>query len=174
MPRLAPPVSLPAPPPRSPLSPGGPSSPAACTGADAAPTAANLNLVRAATLCLVNAERSARGLAPLADNAQLAAAAQRHADDMVARRYFSHTSADGRTFDQRIRTAGYGGGTLAENIAWGGGSLGTPRRIVTGWMNSAGHRANILNAAFRDSGVGVAPRIPPGGGGGTYVHDFGG
>ena len=77
--------------------------------------------------------------------------------------------ADGRSFDQRIRATGYLGGYLAENIAWGGGSLGTPRRIVGGWMNSSGHRANILNGVLRDSGIGVSPGTPQGGSGGTYV-----
>jgi uncharacterized protein YkwD len=92
---------------------------------------------------------------------------------MVAHRDFSHVSADGRTFDQRIRAAGYMGGYLAENIGWGGGSLGTPRRIVGAWMNSPGHRANILDGGFTDSGIGVSPGTPEGGSGGTYVHDFG-
>lgn len=144
-----------------------------CTGADAAPSSANVATVGSATLCLVNSERTSRGLGPLVDNAQLASAAQAHADDMVARRYFSHTSMDGRTFDQRIRGAGYAGSVMAENIAWGGGSLGTPRQTVSGWMNSGGHRANILNVALRDSGIGVAQGTPQGGSGGTYVHDFG-
>ena len=146
---------------------------ASCAGADSIPNAAHVAVVRAATLCLVNVERARAGLAPLADNGGLALAAQAHANDMIARRYFSHTSLDGRTFDQRIRAAGYLGGNLAENIAWGGGSLGTPRRIVSGWMSSAGHRANILNGLVRDSGVGVSAGTPEGGGGGTYVHDFG-
>jgi uncharacterized protein YkwD len=147
--------------------------PATCAGADSIPTAANLAAIRSATLCLVNSERVRAGLAPLVENPLLAAAAQGHADDMAARGYFSHTSQDGRSFDQRIRAAGYGGGSMAENIAWGGGSLGTPRRIVAAWMSSAGHRANILNGGLVDSGVGVAARTPQGGSGGTYVHDFG-
>ncbi len=163
-----------APAPVAPVAPALPIGPSAsCASADSVPTAANLPAIRSATLCLVNAERTSRGLAPLGDNAQLGSAAQGHADDMVARGYFSHTSADGRSFDQRIRNAGYPGGTLAENIAWGGGSLGTPRRIVSGWMNSGGHRANILSGAVRDSGIGVAPGTPQGPGGGTYVHAFG-
>jgi uncharacterized protein YkwD len=149
------------------------SAPPSCAAADAIPSASNLAAIRSATLCLINAERTGRGLAPLLDNGHLALAAQRHADDMVAQGYFSHVSLDGRTFDVRIRQAGYPGRPLAENIAWGGGHLGTPRRIVSGWMDSTGHRQNILNAALRDSGVGVSPRIPPGGSGGTYVHDFG-
>ncbi len=178
LPSEAPPTFVPVapilPPPAPPTpSPSPPAQPGGCAGSNAVPTAANLPVVRSATLCLVNNERAGFGLAPLIDNAQLATAAQGHADDMVARGYFSHTSADGRTFDQRIRNAGYGGGGMAENIAWGDGSLGTPSRIVGAWMNSAGHRANILNGALQDSGVGVAPRTPGGGTGGTYVHDFG-
>ena len=160
-----PPAPLPPPPPAPP--------PASCAGADAVPTASNLALVRAAALCLVNAERARYGVAPLADNAQLASAAGSHASDMTANRYFSHVSADGRTFDQRIRASGYLGSYLAENIAWGGGSLGTPRRVVSGWMNSAGHRANILNGLLVHSGIGVSRGTPEGGNGGTYVHDFG-
>jgi hypothetical protein len=119
------------------------------------------------------------GLTPLVANAELTTAAQRHSDDMVARKYFSHTSADGRMFSQRISAAGYLTGarsySLGENIASGSGSLGTPQKIVAGWMNSAGHRANILNASFRDSGVGVAAGVPVTGysGGGTYTHDIG-
>jgi uncharacterized protein YkwD len=137
------------------------------------PSASNLTLVRAAALCLVNLERARYGVAPLADNGQLASAAQLHASDMVASHYFSHVSADGRTFDQRIRASGYLGSYLAENIAWGGGSLGTPRRVVNGWMNSAGHRANILNGLLTDSGIGISAGTPAGGAGGTYVHDLG-
>ena len=159
---VPPPTPAPAPPPQS-----------GCAGADAVPSTSNLPAVRSATLCLVNSERAQFGLAPLVDNAPLALAAQGHADDMATKGYFSHVSADGRTFDQRIRAAGYPGGYLAENIAWGDRSLGTPRRIVGAWMSSAGHRAHILSGSLLDSGIGVAPRTPQGGTGGTYVHDFG-
>jgi uncharacterized protein YkwD len=62
---------------------------------------------------------------------------------------------------------------MAENIAWGGSYLGTPRRIVGAWMSSPGHRANILNGSLSQSGIGVAPRTPTGAAGGTYVHDLG-
>ena len=170
----SPPASgTPGPPPVPVPPPPSPPPQAGCAGADAVPSASNLPAVRSATLCLVNSERAQFGLAPLIDNAPLALAAQGHADDMAAKGYFSHVSADGRTFDQRIRAAGYLGGYLAENIAWGDRSLGTPRRIVGAWMNSAGHRAHILSGSLLDSGIGVAPRTPQGGVGGTYVHDFG-
>jgi uncharacterized protein YkwD len=172
LPSEPPPALLPAPP-LPPPPPFPPAAPGSCPGADAVPTAANLPTIRSATLCLVNAERTGAGLLPLLDHGQLAAAAQGHADDMAAQGYFSHTSVDGRTFDQRIRNAGYAGRAIAENIAWGSSSLGTPRRIVGAWMSSTGHRANILNGGLSDSGIGVAPRTPGGASGGTYVQDFG-
>jgi uncharacterized protein YkwD len=171
LPSVPPPAWLPALPPPAP--PSAPVAPGSCLGSDAVPTAANLPAIRAATLCLVNSERAGAGIPPLVDHAQLAAAAQGHADDMAAQGYVDHTSRDGRTFDQRIRNAGYAGTGMAENIAWGSSHLGTPRQIVGAWMNSSGHRANILNGALSDSGVGVAPRTPTGAAGGTYVHDFG-
>ena len=151
-----------------------PAAATGCANADAAPTAANVPAIRAAILCLVNAQRAASGLGALVDNAALTAAAQGHSDDMVARQYFAHTSADGGDFAARLAAAGWAGATSGENIAWGGGSLGTPAQIVSGWMNSPGHKANILNGAFTSSGVGVTPATPSGGGGGTYTHDFGG
>ncbi len=158
--------------------PGGaravPAAATGCANADAAPTAANVPAIRAAILCLVNAQRAASGLGALVDNAALTAAAQGHSDDMVARQYFAHTSADGGDFSARLAAAGWAGATSGENIAWGGGTLGTPAQIVSGWMNSPGHKANILNGAFTNSGVGVTPATPSGGGGGTYTHDFGG
>jgi uncharacterized protein YkwD len=150
-----------------------------CANANTAPTSANVEAIRTAVLCLVNEQRAQRALPALAANAQLTAAAQGHSDDMVAKRYFSHTSADGRTFAARISASGYLTGyrtySIGENIAYGTGSSGTPQQIVTNWMNSAGHRANILNASFRHSGIGVNPGVPVSGygAGGTYTHDFG-
>jgi uncharacterized protein YkwD len=165
-PVFGPPIPLPQPP--QPLP-----SPGSCTGADTVPTTANLATMRSATLCLINAQRASYSLAPLVDNSLLFSAAQGHADDMAAQGYFSHDSADGRTWDQRIRNAGYAGRGIAENIAYGGRQRGTPRSIVNAWMNSSGHRDNILNGSLIDSGIGVAARTPQGGAGGTYVHDFG-
>lgn len=158
---------------------GSASAQTTCANATTGPTSANTAAMRTAVLCLVNQQRTQRGLVPLVANAQLTAAAQGHSDDMVAKRYFSHTSADGRTFAQRISAAGYLTGyrsySIGENIAWGSGSRGTPQQIVTSWMGSAGHRANILSTSFRDSGIGVTAGVPVSGlsGGGTYTHDFG-
>ncbi|GAA2741209.1 hypothetical protein GCM10009868_06490 [Terrabacter aerolatus] len=117
---------------------------------------------------LVNAARSRAGCAPVSVNPALRSAAQGHSDDMAARDYFSHTSPDGSTFAGRIRSAGYLGGAIAENIAAGQPSA---ESVMNAWMASPGHRANILNCAYRDIGVGHAS-------GGTYgsywTQTFGG
>jgi uncharacterized protein YkwD len=131
-----------------------------------------------ATLCLVNQERTSRGLKPLKANRRLSKAAARHARDMVARNYFSHDSLGGGDFVDRIRSAGYvqprGLPSLGEDLAWGSGALGTPDAIVQGWMASPGHRANILFRNFREAGVGVAYGDPGAGqDGATYALDFG-
>jgi hypothetical protein len=72
---------------------------------------------------------------------------------MAQQNYFSHTSLDGRQFNQRIAAAGYSYSTVGENIACG---YSTPQAVMNGWMNSSGHRANILSASFCDIGVGYA------------------
>jgi uncharacterized protein YkwD len=105
------------------------------------PTAANVAKVKSATLCLLNAERNSHGRATLRPNAGLALAGRRHARDMVSRRYFAHNSKAGRSFDDRIRGAGYlrrghRGAIMGENLGWGSGSLATPRAMVRQWMAS--------------------------------------
>lgn len=151
---------------------------AACPGETAAPTDP---VAAAATLCLLNAERAAQGLPAFAASATLDAAARAHAADMVSRRYFAHDSPEGGTLADRVGAAGWfptgGSWTIGEDIAWGSGTLGTPVRIVAAWMASPGHRANILQPAFTEVGIGVAAGAPrPGvpGTAGTYVADFGG
>jgi uncharacterized protein YkwD len=117
---------------------------------------------------LVNAARADAGCGPVAANGALTAAAQAHSADMAANDYFSHTSQDGRSFADRIRAAGYGGGAMAENIAAGQSSAAA---VMAGWMDSSGHRANILNCSYRHIGVGLAT----GGSFGTYwTQTFGG
>ncbi|MED7922776.1 CAP domain-containing protein [Nonomuraea sp. LP-02] len=103
---------------------------------------------------LVNDERAKAGCGPLTHNAQLRAAAFGHSDDMAKQNYFSHTSKDGRSFTDRIRAAGFTGGSAwAENIAFGQSS---PASVMQSWMNSAGHKANILNCRYNLIGVGAA------------------
>jgi uncharacterized protein YkwD len=102
---------------------------------------------------LTNAERAKAGCGPLAVNATLTAVAQAHSQDMATKNYFDHNSQDGRTPFDRMTAAGYRYSTAAENIAAG---QRTPQDVMTAWMNSAGHRANILNCALKQIGVGYA------------------
>ncbi len=149
----------------------------ACPAAAAAPSAENLAQLERTTLCLVNLERTQRGLRSLKANGRLAKAADGHSADMVRRNFFSHDAPGGSTMSTRIKAAGYLSGarsyTFAENIAWGTGSYGTPISIVRSWMNSAGHKANILNRSFNEIGVGIAYGAPGQDGGATYTTNFG-
>jgi uncharacterized protein YkwD len=120
-------------------------APAPPPSGDRAPTAAEV------VVDLVNAERASR-CGPVAVDDQLATAAQRHSDDMAANDYFSHTSLNGDTLADRAEAAGFTGGTLGENIAAG---QRTPLDVMAAWMDSAGHRANILNCDYTAIGVGL-------------------
>lgn len=91
-------------------------------------------------------------MTPLAKHALLMDAADRKARDIVTCQQFSHTAC-GLPFTQRITDAGYAYRAAGENIAWGTGSYGTVRSIVTGWLNSGGHKANILSSSYRDHGI---------------------
>jgi uncharacterized protein YkwD/stress response protein SCP2 len=121
------------------------------------------NLARTAdrVVELTNAERARAGLRPLAVDPLLAAAAQAHSTDMVARAFYSHTSPDGSQPWDRATAAGARRRTIGENIACG---QRTPAEVVEGWMNSPGHRANILKPDFTHIGIGFAG----GGQKGTY------
>jgi len=148
----------------------------ACAATSANPSSSNLGRMSAAILCLLNAERRAKGLASLHSNGKLRRAAKGWASRMVAGRFFAH-EAGASTLLSRVKRTGYvrGNWTLGENIAWGSGALATPRAIVNGWMHSPGHRANILHGKFRDIGIGLKLGAPGAGlsGGATYVTDFG-
>ena len=100
---------------------------------------------------LTNVERAKAGLPPLKLNNQLLAAAQDHSNDMAQDDFFSHTGADGSSVGDRVRNSGYQYSTTGENIAAG---QTTPAQVVEGWMNSPGHRANILNPNYTEIGVG--------------------
>jgi uncharacterized protein YkwD len=150
-----------------------------CPNATLAPAEGNVPAIAAATLCIVNAERRAKGLGALTENAQLAAAAFGHASDMVAKSYFAHDGLDGSSMADRIAATGYlpesGTWALGENLAWGTGSLATPRSIVNSWMNSQGHRENLLNGRYKELGQGIVIGNPgsTNGAGATYAHAFG-
>jgi uncharacterized protein YkwD len=136
----------------------------AVAAASAAPrTTPTIRLARAA-VCLINTRRTARGLPRLRINNRLSKAAKWHTHDMVRRSYFGHVSRRGRDVVDRLYGARYLGGrfawTVGENLAWGSGKLGTPRQIVRSWMHSAGHRRNMLDARFREIGIGVIAAGP--------------
>ena len=151
---------------------------AECPDADLDPDATNLGRIRTAILCLHNQIRAERGLPTLRTNKRLRKAAVGHSRDMVANDYFEHTTPSGATMVDRILRAHYvradRGWSLGENLAWGTGSYATPRGAVDAWMNSEGHRENILRRAYREVGIGVVIGVPSTDGiGATYTLDFG-
>lgn len=115
---------------------------------------------------LVNAERAKEGCEPVRANGLLNDAAQGHSADMSARDYFSHTSPEGTDPGDRITAAGYRWSTYGENIAKG---QRTPADVMRAWMNSPGHRANILNCSFKEIGVGRVDSA----GGPVWTQNFG-
>ncbi|MBK3637924.1 CAP domain-containing protein [Streptomyces sp. MBT97] len=117
-------------------------------------------------IALVNEERSKAGCGPLTEDPQLRRSAQGHSDDMAARDFFDHVNPDGADPGQRITAAGYRWSTYGENIAKG---QQTAESVMTSWMNSEGHRANILNCSFKNIGIG----IHDGSGGPWWTQNFG-
>ncbi|MCW3019836.1 MAG: SCP-like extracellular [Solirubrobacterales bacterium] len=153
-----------------------------CANTRLRPTPANIALIRAATLCLINRERAAHGERALRPNKRLRRAAQAHSASMALGDYFEHDGPSGQTPLARLRNAGYisssrVGYEVGENIAWGTLYLATPHAIVASWMASPGHRANILDARYRETGIGVSPHPPAslahGQAGAIYTQDFG-
>ncbi|QKV77276.1 CAP domain-containing protein [Amycolatopsis sp. Hca4] len=117
----------------------------------------------AQVISLVNDERAKAGCEPLTEESHVTKAAQDFSDKMSDENFFSHTSPDGTTFDQRIKQAGYPK-PGAENIARGQTSAA---QVMDSWMNSEGHRANILNCSLKKIGVGLTTD------GWYWVQDFG-
>jgi uncharacterized protein YkwD len=153
-----------------------------CQDAQLTPEPGNLPLVRAAVLCLINRERAQNGEQPLALDTRLQAAAEAHVGDMIGADYFDHISPSGSTPVDRVREAGYVpnsqvGYAIGENLAWGTLSLSTPQAIVSAWMASPGHLANILESQYRDTGIAIEPQVPAaladGASGATYAQEFG-
>lgn len=101
-------------------------------------------------LARVNAAREAAGCAPLVAEGKLAAAAMAHSDAMARKGFFDHTGPRGDTAGDRIRAAGYPWRRFGENIAAGQASA---EAVVAAWLDSRGHRRNILNCAFRETGI---------------------
>ena len=105
---------------------------------------------------LLNTQRVNYGLPALSYSQKLARAAQAHAADVAARGHVSHVSSNGARLADRARAQVYCFRTLAENIAWGHDSEAAN---LTGWMNSAGHRRNILNTGVTQYGIARAGSI---------------
>ncbi len=153
----------------------------ACADAEIMPTAENLDRVARVTRCLINEERRSRARVTIKADRSLAKAAQVYAEQMVARSFFDHVSPTGSTPLSRIRSlTSYLAKTtsfvIGENLAWGSGDYATPRDIVHSWMESPGHRRNILNKSYRHVGIGVAIGAPENTRGmpaATYVTEFG-
>ncbi|GLW48955.1 hypothetical protein Stsp02_46160 [Streptomyces sp. NBRC 14336] len=122
-------------------------------------TPADLARTAAQVVDLTNRERAGAGLRPLQADPALTAAAQAHSADMVARSFYSHTSPEGSQPWDRAAAAGARRRSIGENIACGQRS---PAEVVRGWMNSPGHRANILKPGFTHIGIGFAGGGPSG------------
>jgi uncharacterized protein YkwD len=131
-----------------------------CAGSWLRPNAGNQVAVKAATLCLINAQRAKHGLQPLTENALLQRAAELHSLDMAKRKFFEHQNPDGVQPDARIVRQGYPPILVGENLAWGETDKSPPAMIVSLWMKSPGHRANILEPDYREIGIGMAYAAP--------------
>ena len=166
-----PPAEVPAPAVEVPVTPEVPAVAPETTTDTPAPTAAASSAFAPASaaegevLALVNTARAAAGCAPLVHDEGLATVARAHSADMRDRGYFDHTNPDGLDPFERADAAGQTN-ARAENIAAG---QPDPAAVMDAWMNSSGHRANILNCELRTLGIGVAE----GGGGPWWTQLFG-
>lgn len=145
-----------------------------CKDARLRPTTSNQARVATALTCLINNKRAAKGLRKMRVDPRLRRAARRHSSDMVRRGYFAHVSQNGATVTDRAKRAGYlrkaRSWWLAENLAYGSGSLSSAKAILKSWLNSPPHRANMLSREARDAGIGIARGAPqPGQSGATFT-----
>ena len=101
---------------------------------------------------LMNDHRESVGCLPLVWNDDVADVAQAHSEDMVERDFFAHTNPDGDSPFDRLQNSGVPYSSGAENIAWGYHSA---ESVLDGWLNSAGHKANIENCSLTEHGVGL-------------------
>lgn len=119
-----------------------------------------VSAVEAEVFSLINQERAKAGLAALKTDTKLASVARAHSADMAKNNYFSHTNQQGCSSSCRVTNAGYAWRAVGENIYMMKGytlnAKDTAAMMVKGWMNSSGHRANILNKTYTHHGVGVA------------------
>jgi uncharacterized protein YkwD len=154
-------------------------TPPHCVDGAMLPAAGDEASADAVTLCLVNAIRSEHRLRRLHANTALAQVASGEVHRMVTLDYFADVGPGGQTPQSLIAGSRYPGAsgafTYGQNLAWGTGPMMTPASIVASWMASPPHRRIILDRAFRDAGVGVAPQVPAIVGstvGATYAMEF--
>ncbi|MEU9007425.1 CAP domain-containing protein [Streptomyces sp. NPDC048551] len=159
-----PPPARPAQPEPAQPQPAGP-EPAQPSAQPSAPAGSEtLSGPQAEVLALVNKERAAVGCPVLTVNAKLTKAAQDHSADMAAHNNMSHTGSDGSDPGARITRAGYEWRTYGENVAYGYASAA---QVMEGWMNSPGHKRNILDCSYKEIGIGLAQP------GQYWTQDFG-
>jgi uncharacterized protein YkwD len=138
----------------------------ACAGAHRRVSASHPAALRAAVVCLINQQRTERGLPALQANVDLDHSAQRWTQVMVTTHEFTH----GSDFARRIAAAGFRWSQAGENIATG---YRTPSSVVRGWMASTGHCENILDPGYRAVGTGVSAGAAVPSDPGTWTQDFG-
>jgi uncharacterized protein YkwD len=153
--------------------------PGDCPNGDVMPADDNVAQLNATILCLVNGERAVQSLPALGENSELDQSANGMCQRMITEHFFSHDTPDGKTIVDRVQPTGYipnsGDWVVGENLAWGSGALSTPQAIVNGWMNSPGHKANILAPDYKDIGLAACNGTPTttNSGGTVYVNNFG-
>ncbi len=159
--------------------PAGAGAASPCDSGDVMPALLTSEARQATTLCVLNAERTTRGLVALRIDRRLTRSALAHSRDMVENGYFAHESRSGASFDARISRTGWMRGRsrwgVGENLAWGSLTRAPARAIVSEWMKSASHRRNILEPRFRTVGIGIVDGAPRAGiaDAATYTTDFG-
>jgi len=137
-----------------------------CANATAPVGAVSRKATKAAVVCLINKQRTDRGLPALHESGLLDRSAQQWTNTMVATGAFTH----GANFAGRISAVGFHWSSAGENIATG---FLTPRAVVAGWMASTGHCQNILNPTYTSVGTGVLHQVVGiGGDGATWTQDF--
>ena len=114
-------------------------------------TPAGISSLEQQAVNLLNVDRQAQGLAPLRLNVQVASVARKHARDMISRNFFAHVNPDGLSPFDRMRQAGISFGYAGENLAINTNVAAAEKAF----MNSPGHRANILNPKYTEVGIGV-------------------